>query len=95
MNLYEFMAFAGDPKNFEEYQSLLKRKKRQEGTLKRLQEEIYSEEDSLSVFDGELTERDKILVKRHQDRKRELEEKMDKAKARYTATKKRLGELMR
>lgn len=95
MTLTEFLAFKGTPEQLEEYQVLLKRLHRQETTIGRLSGEIYDEEDSISVFTGELSERDKVLLKKHQDRKHELEEKRSKAIARYEATEKRLLEFTR
>lgn len=95
MTLTEFLAFKGTTEQIEEYQVLLKRLHRQEATIGRLSGEIYDEEDSISVFTGELNERDKVLLKKHQDRKHELEEKLSQAKARYQATEKRLLEFTR
>lgn len=65
MTLEEMLIFKGRPKDLEEYSRLLKRKDRLLGEIGRLSNKILAEDDSISVFVGELSQRDKERLQRH------------------------------
>lgn len=65
MTLAEMMMFNGGAKELEEYQKLLKKRDRLKSSIRNLSEKILDEEDSISVFDGDLDEKQEALFKKH------------------------------
>ena len=75
MTLDEFMNFKGT--DIAEYERLLEKRRKLEKQIKTLSMKIADEEDSLSVFEGELSERDKELEFRHLEERNRLVFKRD------------------
>lgn len=93
MTLEEMMMFKGRPQEFEEYQDLLDKFHKTSKAIGRISEKIFDEIDSLSVFDGDLNERDQELFQKHVNAKRELELKRYKKYDTLMILEKRIQEL--
>jgi hypothetical protein len=65
MTIDEMMMFNGGAKELEEYQKLLKKRDRLRASVRNLSDKILDEEDSISVFDGDLSEEDEKLFREH------------------------------
>lgn len=65
MKLDDLLKFNGRSYEFENYQKLLDKQSQLEKSIRRLSDKIQDEEDSLSVFDGQLNERDTMLYNQH------------------------------
>jgi hypothetical protein len=72
MTLDEMMRFKGNAQELEEYQKLLKKRDRLRASVKSLSNKILDEEDSISVFEGDLTERQEELLQKHVTARKEL-----------------------
>lgn len=65
MTLDEMMRFKGNAQELEEYQKLLKKRDRLRASIRNLSDKILDEEDSISVFEGDLTEKEEELFRKH------------------------------
>ena len=72
MTIEEMMLFKGNAEQMVEYQKLLNRKDRLKKQIRTLSNKIHDEDDSLSVFDGELNEKDMQIFKNHVAKRNEL-----------------------
>lgn len=93
MNLTEFLMFNGGPDKFEEYQKLLAKRDRLRARITGLSNKVFDEEDSLSVFTGELSERDKELYSKHLEAKEEYEQKRDRTYERLYDIERKIHEM--
>lgn len=70
MTLDEALMFNGS--DIEEYQKLIKKRQRYINEIKKLSNKIHDEDDSISVFNGKLNERDTELLNRHKEERQNL-----------------------
>lgn len=77
MKLDDFLKFKGNGQQLNEYQELLTKREKCEKQIKRLSLSIYDEEDSISVFVGDLSERDLQLLQKHIDAKEKYQKKLE------------------
>ena len=95
MTIYEALAFNGKAEDFERYQKLLKKRTQLQRSIAKLTDNIQWEISSLSVFEGELSEKDKELFQKHVTQKREYEKKLAQKDGEYLLVIKQLNELTR
>lgn len=92
MKLEDALNFKGTAEDFEQYCKLLKKAERLKKEITRLSNKIDDEDASLSVFEGELTERDKELFNRHVATRKDLYTKRYKKQGEFELTMKKIFE---
>lgn len=95
MTLEEMMKFKGNANELEHYQELLKNRDRLLKSIQNLSDKIQDEEDSISVFDGELDERQLEQFKKHVATRKELVGKRATKQGLYELTMKQIFELQK
>lgn len=93
MTIEEMMKFKGNAKNLDAYQKLLKKRDRLLASIRRLSDKIQDEEDSISVFDGDLNERELEILKKHVSKRKELVDQRALKQGQFELTMKEIFEL--
>jgi hypothetical protein len=93
MTLEEMMKFKGKATELEDYQKLLKKRDRLSTTIRNLSNKIQDEEDSISVFDGELSETQQKQFLKHVSTRKELIGQRAVKQGQFELTMKKIFEL--
>ena len=93
MTLYEMLAFNGTGSELEEYKALIGKRKKLEAMLRVLSNKIQAIEDSISVFEGELSDRDKKRLESHIRLRNEAVCKKQKTEEQWERVKARIKEM--
>lgn len=88
------MAFRGNPDNFDKYCILMNKRQSLYNRLRRVCDEIDSEDCCLSVFEGELTDRDKSLKRRHEEAKELLIVQREQIEQQVETISKKINEII-
>lgn len=93
MKMQEMMMFNGAAKDFEAYSAMIHKKELIIKAINKISNEIQDEEDAISIFEGELSEKDEKRFKEHVTRRKALVTKRSKKYNELELITKRISDL--